>query len=149
MLFPVNIEFVNDTERKLGMKFPPAYVNKMVKLNGGTVQTPPDAWELYPIFDTSDKKRLKRTCNDVVRETKNAHDWPDFLPQGVAIGNNGCGDQLVLLPQPNDPELLAHEVYWWDHETGNLHQVANDFGDLISCQVDPRASNAAIAKIIG
>jgi hypothetical protein len=130
MPFPVDIKYVNETERKLGVKFPPSYVTRMVKSNGGDVQTPPDAWILYPIFDTSDKKRLKRTCNDVMRETKSANDWPDFPPDAVAIGANGGGDQLVFMPQSDAPELLSHEVYWWDHETGELHKVADDFGDL-------------------
>ena len=131
MLFPVDINFVTETERKLGVKFPPAYVNAMVKSNGGGVQAAPDYWHLYPIFDTSDKKRLKRTCNDVVRETKSANDWPDFPPNAVAIGTNGGGDQLILIPQADHPELLEHAVYWWDHETGDIiHKVADDFGDL-------------------
>ena len=130
MPFPIDIKFVTETERKLGVKFPPSYVIRMVKSNGGDVQTPPDAWMLYPIFDTSDKKCLKRTCNDVVRETQAAKDWPDFPPDAVAIGANGGGDQLVFIPQSDAPELLAHEVYWWDHETGYLNKVADDFGDL-------------------
>jgi len=102
----------------------------MAKANGGDVQTPPDAWVLYPIFDTSDKKRLKRTCNDVVRETQSAKEWPDFPPDAVAIGANGGGDQLVFIPQTDAPELLGHEVYWWDQETGEVHKVEDDSGDL-------------------
>ena len=121
---------VNETERKLGVKFPPAYVTRMVKSNGGNVQMPLDVWLLYPIFDNSDKKRLKRSCIDVVRETKAAKDWPDFPADAVTIGTNGGGDQLVFIPQSHVPELLAHEVYWWDHETGELNKAADDFGDL-------------------
>ena len=102
----------------------------MVRQNGGWMETPPDSWDLYPIFDTSDKKRLKRTCNDVVRETQSAKDWPDFPSNAVAIGANGGGDQLVFMPQPDTPDLSGNEVYWWDHETGNLHKVADDFDDL-------------------
>ena len=95
------------------------------------------AWRLHlttGIFTRSStpakKKRLKRTCNDVVRETKSANDWPDFPPNAVAIGANGGGDQLILIPQADHPELLDHAVYWWDHETGDIHKVADDFGDL-------------------
>ena len=130
MPFPVDIKIVTETQRKLGVKFPPAYVNAMVKSNGGRVDAPPDVWTLYPIFDSSDKNRLKRTCNDVVRETQFARDWPDFPPNAVAIGANGGGDQLILIPQPDDSELLSHAVYWWDHETGDICKVADDFGDL-------------------
>ena len=106
MPFPVDIKFVTETERKLGVKFPPAYLNAMVKSNGGGVEAAPDYWHLYPIFDTSDKKRLKRTCNDVIRETKSANDWPDFPPNAVAIGANGGGDQLIMIPQ-NRPSGIA------------------------------------------
>lgn len=130
MPFPVDIKFINETERKLGVKFPPSYLIRMVKSNGGEVATPPDVWQLYPIFDTSNKKRLKRTCNDVVRETKSARDWPDFPQDAVAIGSNGGGDQLVFIPQIGSPEMLAHELYWWDHETGQLNKIADDFGDV-------------------
>ena len=130
MPFPVDIKYVKETERKMGVKFPPSYVTRIVRANGGEVSTPPDAWILYPIFDTSDKKRLKRTCNDVARQTKSAKEWPDFPPDAVAIGGNGCGDQLIFIPQPDAPALLAHEVYWWDHETGAIDMVADDFGDL-------------------
>jgi hypothetical protein len=48
----------------------------------------------------------------------------------VVIGNNGGGDLLVLLPSPDAPERLQHDVYWWDHETGEIHHVASDFADL-------------------
>jgi hypothetical protein len=130
MPFPIDIKYVNETERKLGVKFPPSFVVRMVNNNGGEVLTPPDAWQLYPFLDTSDRKRLARTCNDIVRETANAKEWPSFPPQAVAIGGNGCGDQLVLLPQPDAPSCLGHEVYWWDHETGELRKVADDFDEI-------------------
>lgn len=130
MPFPVDIKYVNECERKLGAKFPPAFTVHMVKQNGGTVVTDVDSWDLYPFFDTSDKKRLKRTCNDIVRETASAREWPDFPEEAIAIGANGCGDQLVLLRQNDAPELLGHEVYWWDHETGDVFKVADDFSKL-------------------
>lgn len=95
------------------------------------MSTPLDYWHLYPIFDTSNKKRLKRTSYDVVRETKSANDWPDFPLNAVAIGANGGGDQLMLVPKSDFPNLLNDAVYWWDHETGTIHKVADDFGDLL------------------
>jgi hypothetical protein len=130
MPFPVDIRFVNDAERKLGTKFPPSFVNRMVKLNGGEVQTGSDSWQLYPFLDFSDKKRLSRTCNDIVMETANCRSWTGFPPEAVAIGANGCGDHLVLLPSPETPGHLDRSVWWWDHETGVLNKVANEFSDL-------------------
>ena len=130
MPFPVDIQYVTATEQKLGVKFPASYVVRMVKSNGGSVQAGNDSWDLYPIFDASDRTRLKRTCNDVVRETQSAKGWPDFPPGAVAIAGNGTGDLLLFKPQADRPELLGHEVYWWDHETGALELAAEDFGDL-------------------
>jgi hypothetical protein len=48
----------------------------------------------------------------------------------VAIGANGGGDLLVLIPMSEHPDTLQHSVYWWDHETGEVDRVADDFGDL-------------------
>lgn len=132
MAFPVEERFIIETEKKLGAKLPLSYVKKMMNDNGGEVQTPPDAWVLYPIFDSSDKKRLKKTCNDIVKETQNARGWNGFPEDAVAIGSNGCGDQLVILRDKESPEILADEVYWWDHETGKLNMVAMKFDDLVS-----------------
>jgi hypothetical protein len=73
MPFPVDRKFIDRAEQKLGILLPPSYITRMERSNGGAVAVSEDAddfWELFPIFDDSDKKRLKRTCNDVVRETR-------------------------------------------------------------------------------
>jgi hypothetical protein len=130
MPFPVDIQFVNDAESKLGVKFPAAFVVKMTALNGGSVTTGTDSWEIHPFLDTSDRKRLARTCNNVVRETEIARQWRGFPHDAVAIGSNGGGDRLVFLPDDNSPTELSPRVFWWDHETGEIHCVADDFADL-------------------
>ena len=89
----------------------------------------PDVWELHPIFDDSDRKRLKRTCNDIVRETTSAREWHGFPPEAAAIGGNGSGDRLILLPDPNSGRF-GDAVFWWDHETGEINQVASNFWEL-------------------
>jgi hypothetical protein len=129
MPFPVDIEMVKRTEAKLGRKLPAGYVAKMRQDNGGSVQTKIDVWELHPIFDDSDRARLKRTCNDVVRETAQNKSRPDYPEGAIAIGNNGCGDLLVLLPAPTS-DRFADAVFWWDHETGEIEKVADDFDEL-------------------
>jgi hypothetical protein len=68
----------------------------------------------------------------VVRETQNAREWSGYPDNAVAIGSNGCGDQLILLRAKDAPKVLAQEVYWWDHETGKLNMIASRFGDLVS-----------------
>lgn len=129
MPFPLDIEFVRLTEAKLGRKLPLGYVAKLCRDNGGAVKGDTDLWWLYPIFDDSDRKRLKRTCSDILRETTSARRWPDFPPEALAIGHNGGGDKLVFLPEPTT-DRYADAVYWWDHETGELNQVADAFEEL-------------------
>jgi hypothetical protein len=131
MPFPVDIKWVNQTESKLGVKFPSAFVTAMVSMNGGSVRMSTDQFELFPFFDGTDKKHIQRTCNSIDRETsyarKNSHGFPE---NAVAIGANGCGDLLMLLPMDDTPEVLQHNVYWWDHETATINDAADDFGDL-------------------
>lgn len=129
MPFPVDVKFVTEAERKLGVKFPASFVTRMVRSSGGEVDTPPDSWVLFPFLDMSDRKRLKRTCNDIVLETRKAREWCGFPRDGVAVAANGGGDLLVLMPRRDAPEILG-PVYWWDHETGELIFVADDFDEL-------------------
>ena len=129
MPFPVDSKYVARTEDKLGVRLPLGYISKMLSNNGGSVATRDDRWQLFPIFDDSDKKRLKRTCNDIARETAAAAKWPQFPQNAIAIGSNGGGDLLVLL-RTQGKNRLGDAVFWWDHETGELELVADDFADL-------------------
>ena len=129
MPFPVDERFIVETEKKLGVRFPVSFRLKMMEENGGDVITDPDEWQLHPFFDTSDKTRIKRTCNDIVRETASARVWTGFPQTAVAIGSNGSGDQLILLPSQGTT-ALQEAVFWWDHETGTVHKIAEDFTKL-------------------
>ncbi len=126
MPFPVAEQFIAETERKLGVTFPPAFRSRMSRNNGGELSTDEDDWQLFPFFDTSDRKRLSRTASDIVRETANAREWSDFPPDAIAIAANGCGDHLVLLPAPNSTEL-QHQPFLWLHETGELLPINISF----------------------
>ena len=129
MPFPVDSVFIDRAAEKLGIRLPLSYIAHMQRSNGGDVDAADDTWQLFPIYDDSDKKRIARTCNDTVRETKVAREWDGFPPNGVAIASNGTGDKLVFVPNDSG-ERLAEVVYWWDHETGELTAVADDFGEL-------------------
>ena len=131
MPFPVDTKWVHETESKLGVKFPAAFVTAMATMNGGTVRTSIDHFELFPFFDATDKKCIQRTCSSIDRETDNARkNWYGFPDNAVVIGANGGGDLLILLPMDDHPDTLQHAVYWWDHETGEIARIVDDFGDL-------------------
>ena len=130
MSFPVDSKWVTATERKLGVRFPAPFVNAMCNCNGGGVKIGDDWFELYSFLDQTDRKRLIRTCSSICRETESNRKWEFFPDQLVVIGHNGTGDLLVLVPMEDDPTCLQHSVYRYDHETSDVHLVADDFGDL-------------------
>ena len=131
MPFPVDCVFIDRAAQKLGIRLPLSYIAHMQRSNGGEVDVADDTWQLFPIFDDSHKNRIKRTCNDIVRETKVARDWTGFPPNGNAIASNGTGDKLAFMPNESK-ERLAEQVYCWDHETSESRVVAEDFGEIAS-----------------
>jgi hypothetical protein len=127
--FPLELRFVKRAEGLLGRRLPLGYVAKMCRDNGGDVDIDGEVWWLYPIFDDSDRKRVSRTCNDVVRETASAREWPGFPPNALAIAHNGSGDHLVFLFD-TDTDRYDDAVHRWDHETREVNEVASAFEEL-------------------
>lgn len=130
MPFPIDPKSIQATEQKLGTTFPSMFKGRMMLDNGGTVEVLDDSWTLYPFLDSSDKKRLATTCNDIVRETLKMREWSNFPASAVAIATNGTANQLVLLPKRLGKAELDPAVFWWDHETGDVQKVADDFAEL-------------------
>jgi hypothetical protein len=131
MPFPVDIKYIIETEQEFGLVFPDSFKSKMTKENGGELITEDDDWQLFPFFDKSDNKRMIRTCNHIVLETKQARTWDNFPNNGIAIASNGSGDNLILLPLGNDNKKLREEIYLWQHETGDIQQVAKTIDELM------------------
>lgn len=127
MPFNLDEKYLQSAEETLGARLPDSYRRAMVVANGGEVSTASDDWYLYPIADTSDKKRLARTCNDVIKETEHMARWARFPSHALAIANNGAGDQLLFL---RSDDWFQADVYCWSHETGELTKVADDFVQL-------------------
>ena len=139
MPFPAQAQFIRTAEEALSVRFPASYVAKMRAENGGTIvaappgvsidQTQDWTWELIPISDTSSTRRLSRTCNDIVRETADARTRAGFPSDAVVIAEAGTGDLLLFCKRRFGPDL-DEAVYWWDHETTRIEQVADDFSAL-------------------
>jgi hypothetical protein len=136
MSFPVDEKFIEIAEAELGAKFPESFRNKMMRLNGGCVQLPDEDeldkdevsyYELHPFYDTSDKKRIKRTCNSIVHETKTYRDHYG-LSQNMIVLADCDGDLLVYKIEENGK--IDPKVYWRDRDTEELEIVANDFSEL-------------------
>jgi hypothetical protein len=123
MPFPVDRRFVERAEQKLGARLPSAYVDRMVSMNGGTIELDSDEWELHPVLDEHDVKRMARTCNDILRETNESRAWLGFPPDALAIASNGAGDRLVLRRSTTE-QRYEDTIYVWDHETRETRAVA-------------------------
>lgn len=127
MSWPVAESYVEACEKALGSRFPESYRVAVMNLNGGAVQCDGDTWKLHPIWDKSDKKRLKRTANDVARETNAMASWAGWPSNAICIAANGTGDALVFLTGSNSTD---DAIYRWSHETGRTKEVSKDFSLL-------------------
>ena len=126
--WPVEQRFIDEAQLALGVRFPRNLVARLRRSNGGEVTIDGQTWWFHPVWDKSDKKRLTRTSNDIVRETLTARTWPGFPPAAVVIARGLGAERLVLLPEEDDPNQLGEEVHDWDPE--NLKSIASSVMDL-------------------
>ncbi|OAN19775.1 cell wall assembly protein [Photobacterium jeanii] len=127
MPFDLDEKFIVEAESVLTGSLPDSYRLAMMQSNGGELEVNDEGWEQYPILDKTDRKRLSRSCNNIITETESCKVFGCFPENAVAIASNGCGDQLVLLKEDN---VYLEPVYLWCHETGDLTLVANKFSEL-------------------
>ncbi|RYE48367.1 MAG: DUF664 domain-containing protein [Sphingobacteriales bacterium] len=114
MPFPLDPKYMKEAESELRVIFPSLYKSKMIEDNGGEAATEDESWSLFPFFDKSDNKRISRTCNHIVVGTTNAGELDNLPQEAVAIGENGCGDYLILRPvSPTETELSEIPYSWW------------------------------------
>ena len=114
MAYPVGEALIREAETGLGRSLPVALRERLIKNNGGTVRTADDDWELFPVWDPTDRRTMRKTSNHVVAETQQARTRWDGFPLGaVAIASNGMGDLLVL-------RAGSHDIERWRHETGEV-----------------------------
>ncbi len=127
MPFDLPDEQLAQTEKLLDAKLPHEYSEAMKIDNGGEASTEEDHWELYPIKDSSDRKRISRTCNHIISETESCKGFGNFPENAISIASNGLGDQMVFLKENN---LYKNTVYLWLHETGELQKLADNFSAI-------------------
>jgi SMI1 / KNR4 family (SUKH-1) len=127
MPFPLAECYIQEAEVALGAKLPPKYRAAIARSNGGEVEAVSDIWQVYPLEDRTDRKRLARSASHVLRETEQAKMWTKFPANVIAIASNGAGELLVLLQHGS---VFADTVYLWSHETGKLTNVAESIDEL-------------------
>lgn len=130
MAFPTDIEFIKAAESDLGVLLPQEWRRRLLSSNGGELFAAEDDWAIFPVFDSSDRKKASRSANHIVQENQSAREWRGFPATAVAIAENGSGDYLVLFPSQSSPGVLDEKVFLWSHETGTLSLVANTLGEL-------------------
>ena len=75
--------------------------------NGGEVAAYNDVWSLHPILDNSDRKRLSRSCNDILRETRAMRDCevgdrePGNLKPLMRTAGSGLGGFFSFFASPH------------------------------------------------
>lgn len=128
MAFPTTEAHVEAAERELGVRLPSEYRLRLIARNGGELSTAGDDWKVFPVLDTTDRKRTGRSANHIVMETRRARTWEGFPPDAIAIAENGSGDFLVFLPSRGRARLDP-QVHMWDHETRKCNPVPLKYDD--------------------
>lgn len=128
MPFTISDEQLVLTEQALNATLPEEYRQAMKVDNGGEINTDEDDWILYPIKDTSDRKRLSRTCNHILNETMACRGYEHFPQNAVALAGNGVGDQLIFLKEGGQ---FQDKVFLWFHETGDVQMLATSFDKIV------------------
>ena len=127
MPFPIPVKLIAETEAAMGVVFPLELKLRMIRSNGGVVELDGEPWWLYPFRDTTNRKTISRTGEDIRRETEYAlREIEGFPADGIAIAHNGAGDRLFLR---RDGSRMRDEV-WMFRGDGEIHVVREHIEDL-------------------
>jgi hypothetical protein len=111
-------EVLEAAERQLGVRLPESFRSHLLRGNGGEVTVLEIEWDLTP-------------AQDIAAATIQARHWPGFPPHAVAIGDDGCGNHLVFLPNVADRSVLLPALFVWWHEGGEIESAGEDFAVAI------------------
>ncbi|WP_237757822.1 SMI1/KNR4 family protein, partial [Anaeromyxobacter sp. PSR-1] len=62
MAYPAAESLIREAETRLGRSLPVALRNRLIKNNGGSVRTADDDWELFPVWDPTDRGTMRKTA---------------------------------------------------------------------------------------
>lgn len=127
MGLPTTDSFIVATEQQLGFVLPQWLRQRLLQENGGTIQAAGEQWELFSVFDNTDRKHISRSTMNIVRETASAREWEGFPQAAIAIAQNGGGDYLILVPDDGNPRVLNSHAHLWQHGTDEEPEAVEVF----------------------
>lgn len=127
MGLPVDERFIVEMQYELDVVFPVMFLWAMKGENGGTTLFANQQWTIYPFPDKSDPEARKRTEANIFRHTLSARELDYFPPNGIAIGDNGRGDRLILLPADPYGNQLGETIYVWLQKNGEIDVLSENF----------------------
>ena len=129
-MWPIRQEDIRAAERELGVCFPGSYAAGMQRANGGEVTFGGLVWTLCPFMDRSERKKLLRTSNDVVRETSRFRGIGWFPPTGVVIAT--VDSHCLFLSRRNEHPELEDTVLAWFLDADGYEIAFESTADLIA-----------------
>ncbi|MEL6362711.1 MAG: SMI1/KNR4 family protein [Pseudomonadota bacterium] len=123
MPFPVDISFIEAAEKSLGSKLPDPLRVHLQRDNGGEFMIGEEPWWLFPVWDDSDRKRVSRTANHIVKETELARSDSGLPGDAITIAHDGGGNYLFF-------KAGTDEFRFWDHETGDEGPVEIEWAQV-------------------
>ena len=129
MAVPASLDQIEAEERRLGRRLPEALRRRLLRDNGGEVETD----ESYGGSDPLDNRWDMVGVEHTVRDKKGRGEWRSGgmaaalkslretfgdlfdVPEGTVVLGYAEADVLVLLPDDR--------YAWWDHELGDLNPV--------------------------
>ncbi|WP_066172580.1 SMI1/KNR4 family protein [Bacillus marinisedimentorum] len=118
-------EDIKAAEEKLGAAFPEQYRELCKLVNNAEI----GEWILYPI---KDKRNLKKTWDDVVRQNTLARE-EGISEHLIVIADDGSGDRLCFKATNGQ---MGNILYIWDHETEEIEEYAPDLKQFILSEAD-------------
>lgn len=120
MSFPITGAEIAKTEAKVGFRFPLGLKSRFLKDNGGEVDVAGENWWLIPFLDSTDRKRIARTCNDITRETSKMREWSRFPEDAFVVLKTAAGTISSFVPKRMVPRNLATQFIFGIMKPENL-----------------------------
>jgi len=118
--FPVSEMHIEREEADLGVLLPIELRNRLRQGNGGEVKVDGEVFYLHRVWDPTDRRRMKRSANHMLRETITARKLTGFPPGAVSLAVNNYGDRLIVRP-------LRETIEGWSREDGSIFAVSVDW----------------------